>query len=123
LHFEIKGRPVIPASMKGKKRMPQGMATKEVHLYHATLPPKIVYGEPAVREAMFDKDGNPTGYGLEYIPQEFPKHVHQVAGNEDEQKVMLADGWHFDPETLSGPFPRTGTKVDLGPKMVKKEVL
>src|ERR1700735_5070507 len=115
MEFEIKGRPVLPASMKGKKRMPQGMATKEVHLYHATLPPKIVYGDAAVREAMFDKSGNPTGYGLDYIPQEFPKHLHEVWENEDAQKAMIAEGWTFDPETLVGPFPRVATKVDLGP--------
>jgi hypothetical protein len=70
--------------------MPYRRNSQPIYMYHAILPPKIVFGEED-KQALVAK-----GYGTEYIRQEYPKHVQFGHGRiavrskeeEEEDRVM-----------------------------------
>lgn len=67
--------------------MPLGLHSKEKHLYHATKAPVVVYTAADEQKALAE------GYGYEYIPQEYPKHVNgKLANNAEEEAAILAAG-------------------------------
>jgi len=49
--------------------MPIRQNSAAIHLYHATLPPRIVFSEEEKKRLM------EKGYSESYIHQEYPKHI------------------------------------------------
>lgn len=76
--------------------MPLVNKSQEFHLYHATKPPLVVYGEAAKSAATVDSNGKATGYGTEFIPQDYPKWITLgerqilVQSAEEEAAAILA---------------------------------